>query len=231
MRSVWKYSLYRKLRRRSAGGQKASAKTDILLAVAAAVFLAGVTIVYSGIKLRPAAAEIARTQAENTVYKVVEEAVFSDLRERGLSYRDFVEIQRGSSGEITALSTDMAVLNALRARLVECVLLHLEDVDVSLISIPVGSLLDIDFLWAKGPDIRLHTMTVGSVSAEFKSEFTSAGVNQTLHRIWLDISVPLTLILPGDEVKVEVRHELCVAETVIVGDVPQTYLQRDLTKG
>ena len=67
-------------------------------------------------------------------------------------------------------------------------------------------------------------MTVGTVDGEFFSEFTSAGVNQTLHRICLKLTVPLTLMLPGGAVETVSETELCVAETVIVGQVPQTYL-------
>ena len=70
-------------------------------------------------------------------------------------------------------------------------------------------------------------MTVGTISAEFESDFTAAGVNQTLHRIWLELSVPLTVMLPGGEVQAELNSRLCVAETVIVGNVPSTYLQMD----
>ena len=116
-------------------------------------------------------------------------------------------------------------MNLLRAALVSDVLAALDGVDVSDIRIPLGSLLDLDVLWAKGPALRVHSMTVGTVDAEFSSEFSSAGVNQTLHRIWLQVDVPLTLILPGGPVETQLETRLCVAETVIVGQVPETYLQ------
>lgn len=97
--------------------------------------------------------------------------------------------------------------------------------DVSEIQVPLGSLFDLEPLWAKGPAIRARAMTVGTVRAEFDSQLTSAGVNQTLHRIWMEVDVPMTLLLPGGEVEVSVDTRLCVAETVIVGKVPDTYLQ------
>ena len=67
--------------------------------------------------------------------------------------------------------------------------------------------------------------SIGTVQAEFDSQLTSAGVNQTLHRIWLEVSVPMDLLLPGGEVETALHTRLCVAETVIVGQVPDTYLQ------
>ena len=115
-------------------------------------------------------------------------------------------------------------MNLLRAELTDTILEALEGVDVSSIHLPMGSLLDFEPLWAKGPDLQVRAMTVGTVSAEFDSEFSSAGVNQTVHRIWLEVVVPMTVLLPGDELEVTVQTRLPLAETVIVGQVPNTYL-------
>ena len=70
----------------------------------------------------------------------------------------------------------------------------------------------------------LVNVPVGTVSAEFRSDFSQAGVNQTLHRIELEVAVPVTLILPGGQTELTVETGLLVAETVIVGAVPDTYL-------
>ncbi len=176
-------------------------------------------------KLRPVVAEIAAAQAQNTMTAVVENAVTADLAARQVSYVDFVTIQRDEGGAITALTTDMARMNLLRSELTAAVLEALEGVDVSDVQVPLGSLFDLEPLWAKGPALKAKAMTVGTVRAEFDSQFTSAGVNQTLHRIWLEVDVPMTLLLPGGEVEASLHTRLCVAETVIVGKVPDTYLQ------
>ena len=176
-------------------------------------------------KLRPVVAEIAAAQAQNTMTAVVENAVTADLAARQVSYADFVTIQRDEGGAITALPTDMARMNLLRSELTAAVLEALEGVDVSDVQVPLGSLFDLEPLWAKGPALKAKAMTVGTVRAEFDSQFTSAGVNQTLHRIWLEVDVPMTLLLPGGEVEASLHTRLCVAETVIVGKVPDTYLQ------
>lgn len=176
-------------------------------------------------KLRPVVAEIAAAQAQNTMTAVVENAVTADLAARQVSYADFVTIQRDEGGAITALTTDMARMNLLRSELTAAVLEALEGVDVSDVQVPLGSLFDLEPLWAKGPALKAKAMTVGTVRAEFDSQFTSAGVNQTLHRIWLEVDVPMTLLLPGGEVEASLHTRLCVAETVIVGKVPDTYLQ------
>lgn len=198
-----------------------------LITLAVALIVAASIIALLENKLRPVVAEIAAAQAQNTMTAVVERAVTADLAARNVSYGDFVTIQRDGGGAITALTTDMANMNLLRAELTAAILEALYEVDVSDIQVPLGSLFDLEPLWAKGPALTAKAMTVGTVRAEFDSQLTSAGVNQTLHRIWLEVDVPMTLLLPGGEVETELHTRLRVAETVIVGQVPDTYLQLD----
>ena len=197
----------------------------VLITLAVALVVAASVIALLEHKLRPVVAEIAAAQAQNNMTAVVENAVTADLAARQVSYVDFVTIQRDEGGAITALTTDMARMNLLRSELTAAILEALKGVDVSDVQVPLGSLFDLEPLWAKGPALKAKAMTVGTVRAEFDSQLTSAGVNQTLHRIWLEVDVPMTLLLPGGEVETALHTRLCVAETVIVGKVPDTYLQ------
>ncbi|MCI9155514.1 MAG: sporulation protein YunB [Lawsonibacter sp.] len=231
----WRRELVRKMRRPvnrrpvwTCTGPKLRVH-PLILTLAVALVVAGSIIALLEAKLRPVVAEIAAAQAQNTMTAVVEGTVTANLAARNVSYSDFVSIQRDGEGSITALTTDMARMNLLRAELTAAILEALEGVDVSDIRVPLGSLFDLEPLWAKGPALRAQAMTVGTVRAEFDSQLTSAGVNQTLHRIWLEVTVPMTLLLPGGEVETTLNTKLCVAETVIVGKVPDTYLQLDRT--
>ena len=199
----------------------------VLVTLAVAFAVAASVIALLEAKLRPVVAEIAAAQARNSMTAVVENAVAAGLAARQVSYSDFVSIQRDERGAITALTTDIARMNLLRAELIAVILEALEEVDVSDVQVPLGSLFDLEPLWAKGPTLKARAMTVGTVRAEFDSQLTSAGVNQTLHRIWMEVTVPMTLLLPGGTVEVPLDIRLCVAETVIVGQVPDTYLQLD----
>lgn len=201
-----------------------------LITLAVALIVAATIIALLENKLRPVVAEIAAAQAQNIMTAVVENAVTADLAARQVSYADFIAIQRDEGGAITALTTDMARMNQLRAELIASILEALEGVDVSEVAVPLGSLFDLEPLWAKGPAIKARSMTVGTVRAEFDSQLTSAGVNQTLHRIWMEVDVPMTLLLPGGAAETVLHTRLCVAETVIVGKVPDTYLHLDGVK-
>lgn len=211
----WRLKLERRLRR--------GLPTWVLTwLVAAAVMCAAVRLTESA--LRPVLAAAARYQVRSQVTAAVEQWAARDLQERGVDYSDFVTITRNEAGEITALSADMARLNLLRAELSAHLLERLEDSQLEL-TIPVGSLLPLEPTWARGPELHLRALALGTASAEFESEFTSAGINQTRHRLWLELSVPVTVLLPGGGEELTVDSRLCVAETVIVGRVPQTWFQ------
>ncbi len=190
--------------------------------VAAAVMLCAVRLTEHA--LRPVLSAAARYQVQRQVTAAVEQWAAQDLQQRGVDYSDFVTITRNEAGEITALSADMARLNLLRAELSAHLLERLEDSQLEL-TIPVGSLLPLEPTWARGPELHLRALALGTASAEFESEFTSAGINQTRHRLWLELSVPVTVLLPGGGEELTVDSRLCVAETVIVGRVPQTWFQ------
>lgn len=211
----WRLKLERRLRR----GLPSWVLTWL---VAAAVMCAAVRLTECA--LRPVLAAAARYQVRSQVTAAVEQWAARDLQERGVDYSDFVTITRNETGEITALSADMARLNLLRAELSAHLLERLEDSQLEL-TVPVGSLLPLEPTWARGPELHLRALALGTASAEFESEFTSAGINQTRHRLWLELSVPVTVLLPGGGEELTVDSRLCVAETVIVGQVPQTWFQ------
>lgn len=211
----WRLKLERRLRR----GLPSWVLTWL---VAAGVMLCAVRVTERA--LRPVLAAAARYQVRSQVTAAVEQWAARDLQERGVDYSDFVTITRNEAGEITALSADMARLNLLRAELSAHLLERLEDSQLEL-TVPVGSLLPLEPTWARGPELHLRALALGTASAEFESEFTSAGINQTRHRLWLELSVPVTVLLPGGGEELTVDSRLCVAETVIVGRVPQTWFQ------
>lgn len=190
--------------------------------VAAGVMLCAIQVTERA--LRPVLAAAARYQVRSQVTAAVEQWAARDLQERGVDYSDFVTITRNEAGEIVSLSADMARLNLLRAELSAHLLERLEDSQLEL-TVPVGSLLPLEPTWARGPELHLRALALGTASAEFESEFTSAGINQTRHRLWLELSVPVTVLLPGGGEELTVDSRLCVAETVIVGQVPQTWFQ------
>ncbi len=214
----------------TAGGRPPKVRRPMKLPISLLVALTLLAIIVVSLavvdgRLRPIVTTLARVEVENRFVNVLDQAILSDLTSRGTGYDDFVTIERDSDGAIRALTTNMASMNLLRAE-IECNVTNiLGEMDASTIAIPLGSLFPSDLLWGRGPDITARSITVGVLHSEFVSEFTEAGINQTSHRIYLDIRVPLTILIAGGTIETEISTYLCVAETIIVGSVPNSYLQ------
>lgn len=232
----WMRELRRKVRCANQNGkgrasaqirQQVSPSRFFWITVLAAGLFALALITLLEAKLRPIVAAAATTQVQNTVTAVLEEAMANN----DVSYQDLVTVQRDESGQITALLADIAAINQLRSSLLQTVLEHVEKIQISEIQIPAGSLFQFALFWGQGPEIRVRSMSVGTVTAQVESDFSAAGVNQTRHRLLLHILVPMTLLLPDGPVEVPVEITHCLAETVIVGQVPNTYLNTSRATG
>lgn len=173
-----------------------------------------------GRRMHPLLRAAAEAQIENKITAVMEDAVTAQLEQMELDYSDLIRLERLPDGAITAVTTDMGTVNRFRGALVECLLPKLSEIDRRDIAVPIGNLLESELLWGRGPTIKVRAISVGGLRAEFESEFASAGSNQTLHKIWIILSAPTTVLLPGEQLELEVKTRLCVAETVIVGDIP-----------
>jgi sporulation protein YunB len=174
--------------------------------------------------LRPQLVSIAEAQIRNQFVLIADQAITDVLTENDLSYGDLVTFHTGETGQITALSTDTVLLNLLRSAIFEDISQQVDNLDSRSLGVPFGSLTGIDLLSAWGPRLSVQVLSVASVEGDYRNEFTDAGINQTLHRILLDVTMTARLLLPGGIQEITVSAPVCVAETVIIGQVPQTYL-------
>lgn len=214
--------LYRRRRRavRTHTGQRHPVRNTALVTLLLAAGMAVTLISLLEFRLRPVVEQLAARQVNNHVTAQLNAALSQLMTEN----RNLVEIQRGVDGEILAVSGNMERINQIRGQVVQTALDTVAAIDVHTLGVPIGSLFDFDLLWAKGPVIEVHSLVAGTVSTQVRSEFQSAGINQTLHRVLLDVEVPLTVLLPGSRGHTVAQITVCAAETVIVGKVPQTYL-------
>lgn len=174
-------------------------------------------------RIGPQIVELASSGVKFAAKNAINNAVTELMNEDGLSYSDIISFEKTNSGEISALKTNMAELNRVKAALTGRVLESVMNISVEEIAIPLGSLTSTEFLSARGPDIPVKIVTARTVAVDFLNDFTDAGINQTIHRIYVDISMEMTIMSAGRTVTVEVSSQYCLAETVIVGSVPDSY--------
>lgn len=174
--------------------------------------------------LRPMATALAQARAENAVTSIINDAVTNTLSAEALSYSDLVTLEKNEAGQVILLATDTARLNALRTEILQDIICKVDSLDGQDLGIPLGSLTGLASASDLGPTLPVRVLTVATPSASFHNLFTSEGINQTLHQIMLEVQVELTLLIPGGTVDTVVEAQVCAAETLLVGDVPDTYL-------
>jgi len=196
-----------------------------IVLIAIGVIIAG--NYYINNHLRPIMTQMARVQVDQLASRVINQAIVGRITDEGITYNTLVHFEKDVNGQITALNTDIISINRLRADITEEVLRSLEAADTSRLSIPAGNLINSDILGGRGPRIPLKIVPLGTVSSNFSNQFSAAGINQTRHQIMMDITVEITILLPGYRVGTQVGTQVSIAETVIVGAVPDSYFQMD----
>lgn len=201
----------------------------MMLPVGAALVLVGLLLHTLNGRLRPVLETTASSRATNLITQAIDAAVDNCLQENNMNYSDFVTLETDSAGKITSITSNTAANSRFKRQVVEAVIRQLGTLDSGELGVPLGSLTGQPLLLGAGPRVRVRVDSVEEVTADYANTFTSAGVNQTLHRVCLDIHAVVYLFLPGEVLPVSAGSSVCVAETVIVGETPDTYL--NLEKG
>ena len=188
-----------------------------ILAVVAFLFLRN--------RYRDVIEELAHTQVMNTTSDLTNDAIAKQIADGVIQYDRIVYFEKDLDGRITALKTNMSEVNRLKTDILNIINDEILALDTSDLGIPLGSLFLPEFLSGKGPAIPVHILSIRNSDATFSSHFSQAGINQTLHKLTMEVSVDVAVLVLAKTDTFTVTSEVVVAETVIVGDVPQTFLQ------
>ncbi len=194
----------------------------LLLAIAAALALL-ILVLVAAMHLKPILTSLATARVSNTVNGIVSAAVNDTIYSGDVDYDQLISFEKDNEGHITAVKSNMAEFNRLQSAIIDEVLGKMSEVSTRELSIPFGTLTGTPLLAGRGPLIRVRMQSVGSSSAHFENAFTSAGINQTKHQIYLVVDVYVSILLPGFSTMTKVSSTYAVAETVIVGSVPDNY--------
>jgi len=188
------------------------------------IFIIFVLLVsYSEKKVEPHLKEISQYKLKNVVTAEVHNIVFNKLSESA-SYEELVKITRASNGSIMSIELDMAKMNSLTAEVSSSIQSRLSTLEKDYIAVPLGALFGNSLLAGLGPDLNIRVRPYGSTAVDYRSEFISEGINQTVHRIYIDTKTTVGIAVPLYGSKYDFTASVPVAETVIVGNVPEAYL-------
>lgn len=186
-----------------------------------------VLLLVGTVHLRSILGSLAVTRVSNLVNQVVTEAVSDAVNSGEIQYTQLISLEKNDSGGVAALVSNMAEFNRLQAAIAQDILKRLGEMADIELKIPAGTLSGSAFLAGRGPELSVRMQSTGSCSTRFENAFSHAGINQTTHRILLCVDVSMSILLPGFRTGTEVSNSFSVAETVIVGEVPDTYTYFD----
>lgn len=173
--------------------------------------------------MKPIVTSLATASVSNKVNRIVAAAVNEAIARGEIDYGTLVSFEKDGEGHVAALQSNMAEANHLQTAIADDILQRLSEVSTSELAIPLGTLSGSALLAGRGPCIRVKMQSVGSATAAFRNVFTAAGINQTKHQILLDVDVYMSILLPTFTTSTKVSNQIAVAETVIVGTVPESY--------
>ena len=193
--------------------------TAVLALLAVAVLLVLRT------KYRKVLMELAQTQMKNVTSDLINDAVDREIAEGTIQYDRLVYFEKDLEGRITALKTNMGEINRLKTETLALINQEILDMDSSALGVPIGSLVLPEVFAGRGFSIPIEILTIRNSDASFSSCFSQAGINQTLQQMKMDVFVDVTVLILGSTESFTVTSQVVVAETIIVGQVPNTYLQ------
>jgi len=197
----------------------------LLIFFAVIVIFCIVILKYSESRLRPIIVSMAEAHARSIGSKVVSEAITEEIEKNNISYDDLISFEKDESGKIAALKTDIIMINRLKSQLSVVILDKLSNMKDINLYVPVGSLINGEIFSGRGPKLEIIVIPVGSVTTNITNVFTSAGINQTRHQIMLEVNVTVSIIMPFSVESTDISTSMAIAETIIVGDVPNMYME------
>ena len=174
--------------------------------------------------MQPLIQELAKAKVENQGQNVINEAIEEQLENGDIDYAHMVLLEKDLNGNVTALKTNMAEVNRLKTQTLAITDSMMLDLDVNEIGLPLGSVVFPTFFSGSGPKLPVKVLSISNSDAEFRNLFSEAGINQTAHQIMMDVVIDMTILTPVGTDTVRVVSSVVVAETVIVGNVPQSYV-------
>lgn len=195
----------------------------IILLLCLGVIIAGFFSLRS--KYRLVIGDLAQTSVKNATSDLANDAVAQQIENGNIQYDRIVYFEKDINGRITALKTNIGEVNHLKTDILNIINGRILALDAADIGIPIGSLFLPEFFSGKGPAIPVHILAIRNSDATFSSNFIQAGINQTLHQLIMEVNVEAAVLVLGETSTFQVSSQIVVAETVIVGEVPKTFIQ------
>ena len=192
----------------------------ILIALPLLLILA--FIVY--FRYTPYVREAARVRVTNAASDWLVDAINAELRSGRIDFSHMTYLEKDVNGNITAVRTNTAEMNCLKSEIMELLGAEMPELDAQELGVPIGSILLPDYFAGQGVCLPVRVVALSSSDASFSTTFESAGINQSIQRVVLNVRITLTVLSPAGTQEIDVDSDVIVAETIVVGTVPNSYV-------
>jgi len=182
-------------------------------------------LVWFRVRYHDSICALAQTHVRNSTSDLINDSIDAQIELGNIHYDRIVYFEKDLDGQITALKTNMTEVNRLKTAILNLVNDEILALDTSELSIPLGSLVFPELMSGRGPGIPVQIIAIRNSDGSFESHFSQAGINQTLHQITMEVLVDVAVLVLGKTEEFAVSSHVVIAETVIVGQVPDTYFQ------
>ena len=186
------------------------------------LFLIAAIYAFTAIFIRPVIRTVSREAIKSLTVDIVNVSV-AEVMNSNPAFLQLTEVIKDDAGNIALIQTNSAAVNMLARNVTENAQNNLNSIGDSGVKIPLGSLIGISFLAGRGPDINIKAVQVGNIDTDFSSQFLPAGINQTIHKFFIDVTASVNIIIPGAENKVTTVTKVLIGESIIIGKVPDVY--------
>ena len=189
------------------------------------IFLVFALLILFRVRYNETIRSLAQTQVINSTSDLINDAIDEQIETGNIQYDRIVYFEKDLDGRITALKTNMSEVNRLKTDILNIINDEILELDTSDIGIPIGSLILPELLSGRGFAIPVQVLSIRNSDAAFASDFSQAGINQTLHQLTMQVSVDVAILVLGRSESFTVTSQVVVTETIIVGQVPDTFFQ------
>lgn len=175
--------------------------------------------------IRPNLCAICESETKQYATQVLSGAISQMLKKQSYRYDDFATLVYDADGNITAVETLSNQVNQLQSDLLCAVQAELDACRDAKLEVSLGTATGVWLFAGRGPHVSVRLMPIGNASVQLISKLESAGVNQTCHTICADVTAEIRAAIPFSETSTTVQFSYLISETILVGDVPNSYLE------
>lgn len=198
-------------------------KIIVVVSILAVISVLIGSFIYIDNSLTPTIKVLAETKAEELANRSINKSVAEIIKDE-VNYSDLMNTKVDNEGKITMIESNTVMMNKVASDVALKIQEELKQVKTTTSYIPIGTALGSPILAKYGPQLKVSIEPIGTVYVNFKTDFEDAGINQTRHRIYLEVNTKVKVVIPLTTDTKEVKAEIPICETVIVGDVPNSYI-------